>query len=170
MSKHAYDKPIRRGSKEYHFARKYLKENGIKYRFRFGSIYGGGWAHKEFVQINMTTEGDELGSRKPISVRYFLSAVFHEASHVFNYRDGKFEVYHNGRKHMTLDEHKTLVRTALRAEVYTDHRAKKIMHKHYPKIPYLGGYDGKWLRERFKKRFVGYWRERLQMRLKRKRK
>ena len=163
---------INRRSKYLKFARAYLKEHGIQYRFRWGGAWGGGFAtgrrgKNGYIQINMTVGGDEQGDRVPVTVRTFLSTLFHEVSHIISYRTGKYAVYHHGKLRLTTPELKELIRTALRAEVYTDSQAEKTMKKHFPDIPFERGYN-EWGKKQFRRYFIAPAREDLERRLKRK--
>lgn len=160
---------INRRSLYVKWARLFLHNHGIRYRFKWGGVMGGGWADppRAFVQINMTEGGDNQGERRNVEIRRFLSSVFHEACHVFNARDGKYAFYHDGKPKTTTKDMKHLLKIALRAEVYTDERAAKLMKEYFPHIKFERGYD-----DLGKRMFRRYWegplREHLATRLRNK--
>lgn len=81
----------------------------------------------------------------PVSVKLFngdyeniYSVFFHELVHILNYREGYFPAYHRPKptKMGRLMER----RTALRAELFTDKRAKELMSYFFPKLKYSQHY------------------------------
>lgn len=81
----------------------------------------------------------------PVSIRYFngdytnvYSVFFHELVHILNYREGYYPAYHRPKatKHGRIMEK----RTALRAELFTDKRAKELMSHFFPKMKYSHHY------------------------------
>lgn len=155
MKRPFYFKPIRKSSKYYKFAVQFLADNGIKYHIRWNTYRWGGWALSDQSKVELkVAEGEE---KEPISIQKFLSLVFHEASHVLAYRDGKFLDYHAVSKRWTVKKLRSFVRTALRAELYTDWRAARLMKKHFPNIPYWAGYDKEGV-ARFKKYQIAAWK------------
>lgn len=77
----------------------------------------------------------------PVSVKYFngdytniYSVFFHELVHILNYREGYYPAYHRPKQNkMGRIMEK---RTSLRAELFTDKRAKELMSHFFPKLKY----------------------------------
>lgn len=157
MEQPFYCQSIRKSSPYYKFAFDFLKANKIKYRVVWGSWWWGGWALSDQSKIVLKLGERDTGSNDPISIQKFLSLVFHEASHVLAYRDGKFMGYHSVSKRWTRTKYKTVIRLAVRAELYTDWRAKQLMKKHFPNIPFHHCYDDYGV-ARFKRNSVAAWK------------
>jgi hypothetical protein len=158
MERPFYSQPIQKSSHYYKFAIRFMKENNIKYRIRWKTNRWGGFAVSDRGYVDLRIGEDKY----PISIRKFLSLVFHECSHVLNSREGKFADYHRASGRMTKKLLKALVRTGVRAEKYTDWRASRLMAKHFPNIPYFPGYDAEGV-ARFKRYQVAAWKADLEI-------
>lgn len=131
-----YTKSIRRTSSEYKFICRFFKENGIRYRIRRDYKYsGGGIAFPSESRIEI-----KLGPSRNYTVRKFLSISFHEAAHIFNLREGKFVRYHRDDVN-TAEDIRYFLKYWLRAELYTEWRAEKLMKQYFPDIPFQLSYD-----------------------------
>jgi len=102
----------------------------------------GGWADERNRTIAVNMEG---GTKQD-----FVSIVLHEFAHFLNSQNNKYGPYHKilEKKRWTPEERELVIRTAYKAEKYTDMIARKLMKVLYPDIKYIGGYDEthkKWL-------------------------
>jgi len=75
----------------------------------------------------------------------FLSVLFHELSHLIAGQNGHFNIYHNKiDMEPTKENLNKLRRTALKAEMFVDKKAKKLMKSYFPDVPYMKtGYKSK---------------------------
>lgn len=64
------------------------------------------------------------------------SNFFHEMVHVLNYQEGYYPAYHNPKANLTKKQELMKKRTALRAEMFTDKRAKMLMKSFFPKLKF----------------------------------
>ena len=92
------------------------------------------------------------------SLNTFYSAVFHEIAHCLMFQEGKYYEYHNTKmyKKYTLNELKTIVKTAVKAEKAAD----KLMKNHidlFLDLTYYG-YSDEDIKD-FKKYIVGYFKK-----------
>lgn len=128
-----YRKPAYRNPKIVVLALSIVKQYNIKYRLRINSHEN--YAHPADEKIFLGIEAED-------TIQDFLSAVMHEVAHVLNFRNKKYIKYHNAGKNVRITKQriKDYKRLGIRAEVYTDSVAKKLMRKHFPEIPYRAGY------------------------------
>lgn len=80
-----------------------------------------------------------LRLNKSMKKSIFLSILFHEITHCILYREGKFEDYHSPK--LDIFTLKNKIFTGLKAEKYTDKRAKILMKKLFPKYKYYAYYE-----------------------------
>lgn len=125
-----YQLLISKNSTYYKHAITLFKHYKIKYRLNWKTSSCFAYPEEEFVHIGC----------RYLTVQHFLSAVYHEIQHVLNYRNKKYLLYHTMNSIQTYEDIETVMRTAVKAEKYTDKYAKKLMKKDYPNIPYVG-YD-----------------------------
>jgi hypothetical protein len=72
-----------------------------------------------------------------------ISIFCHELGHYENYLTGRFYKYHHlrGRPFMrAFKKKKSLIRYALRAEIFTDKVGKKLCAEYFPDVKYRGSY------------------------------
>lgn len=80
---------------------------------------------------------------KDSSVNSLIIVFCHELGHYDNYLTGKYYKYHHlkGKRFMrTFKKKKSLVRYALKAELYTDKVGKRLCKQFFPDITYKGSY------------------------------
>ena len=94
------------------------------------------------------------------TVQDFLSAAFHELAHVLNYRNGKYMNYHGNRPMTDIETNILAIKTAIRAEKYTDKVARELMRNYFPGVPYIQAYDKKGV-EAFRKLWLDKWKLKL---------
>lgn len=80
---------------------------------------------------------------KLVSVYIFWSTVFHEFTHTICAREKIFETYHCKFTEKTPKNNRTIRRHALRAELYVDKKAEKLMKIFFPDLPYDRSYRTK---------------------------
>ncbi len=137
-----YKRPIWKRYKIVMLAITLIKSYKIKYRIKINNHRC--YAHPADKKIFIGIEVED-------SIQDFLSTVMHEIAHIENFRNNKFFKYHNIGKNVKLTKQKMkdYKRFALRAEIYTDYVASKLMKKHFPEIPYRKGYterNKKWFK------------------------
>lgn len=110
-----------------------------------------GWAYsdvfREIIEINLDIE---------CTKNVFVSLVLHEISHIVAYRQGRFKKYHADNT-ITKSDIRALIRTAVRAEIYVDKQAEKLMKGLFPGMRFHRSYRTKeevaWFHEIFLKSY-----------------
>ena len=135
-----YKASVTRNSNVVQAARDLLRTLGIKYTLVWEQKKYGGYAMCIYNRVIVTLIDRKTEKAKPI--QQFLSAVCHEAAHILNHRSKKYFLYHNynPNKKRTKAEARILLKTAWKAERYTDKVAKGLMKDFFPFIPYIIGY------------------------------
>jgi hypothetical protein len=63
---------------------------------------------------------------------------YHELAHIINYRNKKYLAYHTIENCTTYKHMRKIIRTAIKAEKYTDNVAKVLISSTHPHITYVG--------------------------------
>lgn len=131
--------------------RKIARLYGVRVRFYKGGD-GSGTAHlaKRYVTVSMND----------VTMEYIAGVVFHEIAHLVNKDTCKFPIYHSPREWNKRKPTAAFLRTAFRAEMYTEKIGKRLMKIHMPWLKFKYAYGDKeskqWLKnyiiESFKKR------------------
>jgi hypothetical protein len=116
-------------------ARKIFEENGV-----IGDVHydiRGGWAYPRDNYVI-------IGTRE-YTVNQLASTICHELAHILNLRNRKFFRYHDfGLKTVYTKELAQMrIQIGLKAELYTDEVAKRLMKEHYPELRFIKCYDTK---------------------------
>lgn len=161
-----YEKPISKSSPFYKKCVDFIKANNIRFRMRWNAAHhmtseAESDTSRIFISISHKCADDECPYMKHLSIQEFVSTVLHECCHVLNYRDSKYKKYHSCSKWGNPDYMKVWVKTGVKAEKYTDKRAKGLMKKLFPDIPFVGGYDEEGIRL-YKKHFISYIKDQLE--------
>ena len=83
----------------------------------------------------------------------FISEAMHELAHILNYRNDKYKIYHKSEAE-TVEEVEIQIRTAIKAEKYTDKVAAKLTKFFFPEIRFIKGYGTKKAIEHLKKETI----------------
>ncbi len=128
-------------------AKRILDDEGVTFEI-LHDIHGG-WAYPKDSHVRIGTRG-YMGNQ-------LASVVCHELAHILNFRNRKFLRYHDfGLTTIyTEDLAKMRIQIGLKAELYTDQVAKKLMKVYYPELKFVRNYgskkQSKWYREVFLK-------------------
>lgn len=106
------------------------KNNGVKLRLK--KNYSGGF----YSPFNRTIIIGIAGN-----IEWTASVFFHELAHVINYDNKKFPIYHSIKELNKSKPSTNFLRTAYRAEVYTEKVGKFLMKKYYSNLKYKVSYD-----------------------------
>lgn len=106
------------------------KEFKVSVRYERNQGWYGGYYHGDKKHITV------VRTRK---LEWFISAFFHELSHVLDHRDGLYKGFYGKRAKLP-----RIRFLALRAERHTDNRAAKACKKYFPKVEYKYGYRLAW--------------------------
>jgi predicted SprT family Zn-dependent metalloprotease len=132
-------------------AKRVLEQEGVTYEIKAEEACG--WAYPKDSHVIVGTLGYDTDQ---------LASVFcHELAHVLNFRNRKYFRYHNGGFDFDLSPElcKMRIQIGLKAEIYTDMVAKKLMRKYYPGMKFIPSYSKKWQRDWYHKNILGQCRE-----------
>lgn len=122
-----------------------LKVFGVSLRFRRCKVAGGTADYRASV-VNI-----QISNKT--SLRWFVSAAFHELWHVLCYRQGLYSTYHFDRMPRTRKELIKFRSVSWKAEQFVDSRASEMMKVYIPDIPYKFAYvdedDKEWLYDNY---------------------
>jgi hypothetical protein len=124
------------------FAKDLSRLYGVKIRIYKNSFISYGYAHLDKNKIAIYSCKNE---------EKFLSIFFHELQHFINKKLGVFPLYHKPKT--SLEEHKGIVYTGIRAERYTDKKAESLMKIYFPDLTFHSSYRYKdtlsWYKEEY---------------------
>jgi hypothetical protein len=118
----------------YKAARKICREKKVRVYFSSSLIDASG-------EANVETQAITISKPNCDTVNKFFSALFHELTHIWCVRNGKYPMYHTTKQRLTEQEKNGLILTALRAERYVEKMAKIEMKKYFPKLKYVTTYQ-----------------------------
>lgn len=134
MNKKWYNRRIT--DKDLKYCRDFLNTFNVRCRF---NKYMGCLDDKNNVAIY--THKDK---NTKITLREFWSTIFHEFCHILCAREGVYKIYHlEFRDNKNKRINRAIRRCALRAELYVDKRAEKLMKIFLPDIPFKRAYRTK---------------------------
>jgi hypothetical protein len=108
---------------------------GVKFRIRWDRHGSFSKSPEWYIQLG-------LGMPYEIdTIQSFLSKAFHELAHLHCFENRKYVNYHSYRPLTDVQTNILAIKTAIRAEKYTDRVAQKLMNTYFPGIPYKKGYD-----------------------------
>jgi len=117
------------------YLKQIIKDNKIKVRW-WNNRYSAAYSSSKIIILSKHYNNYQL----------FISTIFHEIAHIKCYNEGLFIRYHISDKRKHLDY---LRRYGLRAEMYVDKVANKLMKEH-SNMRFLGQYKQKYAREWYK--------------------
>lgn len=127
---------------------------GVKFRIRWDRHSSFSVSPKSYIQLG-------LGMPYQIdTIQSFLSKAFHELAHIYCHQHGKYVHYHSYRPLTDVQANILAIKTAIRAEKYTDKVAQKLMAIYFPGIPYQKGYDEEGVRV-FREKWLDKWKLKL---------
>lgn len=143
-----YDKPFKWNSLTHKKLKAIAKKFGVKMIIQrdeegLEGAYGYAYSWRGFIKVFYSSKSTN---------RRIISVVFHEIAHCLNYRDGKFLAYHSGKT--DADNLRKILYTGLKAERYTDNRARKMIESYSPATPYMDGYEKPSIEANYRKNFL----------------
>jgi len=117
-----------------------IKSYGVKVVFKNPDYFAPGSIGTAAILSNTIKVSTDI--LKKASVEKIVSLLFHELGHFYCYDTLKYKEYHYGfyKKNITEKEIKSMVRTALKAELYVENWGKKEMKLYFPNMKYIMGY------------------------------
>src|SRR5574343_156801 len=126
-----------------------IKSYGVKIIFKNDDYFAPGAIAVAAIRENTIKLSKKILTK---SVNYIISALFHELGHFYCYDTLKYKEYHYGwyKENITEKELKSMVRTALKAELYVENWAKNERKLYFPDLEYIAGYN----KETYVKRWI----------------
>lgn len=145
---HLYEKPFKWNSPTHKRLKAIAKKHRVKMLIKLDEhglegAYGYAYSWRSKIKVFYSSRS---------SNRQIISVVFHEIAHCLNYRDKKFVAYHSGKTDP--DNLRKILYTGLKAERYTDNRARKMIKSYHPVTPYMEGYEKQSIVDNYRRLFL----------------
>lgn len=121
----------------------------------------GGWSAPKSGKIYIHTNLLDSPVYHGEQLSNILSIFFHEVAHCLNYRNKKYEAFHSfdnrGIRCNSLETIKKVIRTAIKAEKYTDSVGRRLMKKHVPFETFVSFYETEKGQKLLKENWLSFW-------------